>query len=118
MRVMRPVSCLRYGQKYRMRYLSMLLLAFHQHYKHFQSTNYTKDFTTVPTIPKTIKMNSQPAGNKDYGDKALESAEKKFGGSMGQNTEKNRGINEKITDSARGAFEKATGKHVPEKVSN
>jgi hypothetical protein len=35
-------------------------------------------------------------GNKDMVDKGLEGAEKKFGGSMGQNTEKNRGVNEKI----------------------
>jgi hypothetical protein len=33
---------------------------------------------------------------KDYLDKAVESVEKKFGGSWGQNTTKNRGINEKI----------------------
>jgi hypothetical protein len=39
---------------------------------------------------------SQNAGNKDYLDKGLEAAEKKYGGSMGQNTEKNRGVNEKI----------------------
>ncbi|KAH7095190.1 hypothetical protein FB567DRAFT_22322 [Paraphoma chrysanthemicola] len=58
------------------------------------------------------------SGNKDYVDKGLEGAEKKFGGSMGQNTEKNRGVNEKITDGARGMFEKATGKNVPDKVSN
>ncbi|KAF2011719.1 hypothetical protein BU24DRAFT_466398 [Aaosphaeria arxii CBS 175.79] len=69
-------------------------------------------------------MNNQQAGapananNKDYLDKGLESAEKKFGGAWGQNTEKNRGINEKITDGARGLFEKATGKKVPNKVSN
>lgn len=30
--------------------------------------------------------------------------------------QKSRGMNEKITDSARGMFEKATGKNVPEKV--
>lgn len=34
--------------------------------------------------------------NEDYLDKGLDSAEKKFGGSMGQDTQKNRGINEKI----------------------
>ncbi|KAF1843642.1 uncharacterized protein K460DRAFT_261089, partial [Cucurbitaria berberidis CBS 394.84] len=58
------------------------------------------------------------AQNEDYLDKGLDTAEKKFGGAQGQNTEKNRGVNEKITDSARGAFEKATGKNVPDKVSN
>lgn len=41
-------------------------------------------------------MTSQGQGNKDMVDKGLEGAEKKFGGSMGQNTEKNRGANEKI----------------------
>ncbi|KAF2827296.1 hypothetical protein CC86DRAFT_369464 [Ophiobolus disseminans] len=58
------------------------------------------------------------AGNKDYVDKGLEGAEKKFGGSAGQNTEKNRNVNEKITDAGRNMFEKATGKDVPDKVSN
>jgi hypothetical protein len=56
---------------------------------------------------------------------------------MGQDTQKNRAVNEKIvswmqrvlaetslltmlqqTDGARNMFEKATGKHVPEKISN
>lgn len=36
------------------------------------------------------------AGNEDYLDKGLDQAEKKFGGSMGQDTQKNRGVNEKI----------------------
>ncbi|KAF2252695.1 hypothetical protein BU26DRAFT_562415 [Trematosphaeria pertusa] len=56
--------------------------------------------------------------NEDYLDKGLDSAEKKFGGSMGQDTQKNRGINEKITDGARGMLEKVTGKKAPEKFSN
>ncbi|EDU49359.1 hypothetical protein Ptr902_10137 [Pyrenophora tritici-repentis] len=55
---------------------------------------------------------------EDYLDKGLDAAEKKWGGSAGQNTEKNRGVNEKITDSASSMFEKATGKDVPDKVSN
>ncbi|KAG9380379.1 hypothetical protein PtrSN002B_002706 [Pyrenophora tritici-repentis] len=33
---------------------------------------------------------------EDYLDKGLDAAEKKWGGSAGQNTEKNRGVNEKI----------------------
>lgn len=33
---------------------------------------------------------------EDYLDKGLDSVEKKFGGSMGQDTQKNRAINEKI----------------------
>lgn len=41
--------------------------------------------------------NNAAAGQKeDYLDKGLDAAEKKFGGSWGQNTEKNRGMNEKI----------------------
>ncbi|KAJ4291171.1 hypothetical protein N0V90_010369 [Kalmusia sp. IMI 367209] len=58
------------------------------------------------------------AQKEDYLDKGLDSIEKKFGGSMGQDTQKNRGINEKITDGARNMFEKATGKNVPDKFSN
>jgi hypothetical protein len=47
-------------------------------------------------------MNSNTnAGNEDYLDKGLDAVEKKFGGSMGQNTEKNRGMNEKIVSLAR-----------------
>jgi hypothetical protein len=38
----------------------------------------------------------QQGGKEDYVDKGLDSVEKKFGGSMGQNSEKNRGVNEKI----------------------
>ena len=34
--------------------------------------------------------------NKDYVDKGLEAVEKKYGGEWGQNTEKNRAMNEKI----------------------
>jgi hypothetical protein len=65
--------------------------------------------TTKPTLfkirstqhPNSVVMNSAsgnaPAsGNKDYVDKGLEGAEKKFGGSAGQNTEKLSGVNEKI----------------------
>lgn len=56
-------------------------------------------------------------GQEDYLDKALDAAEKKFG--QGKvDPQKERGVNEKITDGARGFFEKATGKHVPEKFSN
>jgi hypothetical protein len=43
--------------------------------------------------------NQAGAGKEDYADKGLDAAEKKFGGSMGQNTEKNRGVNEKIVSS-------------------
>jgi len=37
--------------------------------------------------------------NEDYLDKGLDAVEKKFGGSWGQNTQKNRNINEKIVRS-------------------
>jgi hypothetical protein len=43
--------------------------------------------------------NQAGAGKEDYADKGLDAVEKKFGGSMGQNTEKNRGVNEKIVSS-------------------
>ncbi|KAF2128549.1 hypothetical protein P153DRAFT_292793, partial [Dothidotthia symphoricarpi CBS 119687] len=71
----------------------------------------------------TSKMDSNQSQNQsgqkeDYADKALDGAEKKFGGAQGQNTEQNRAVNEKITDGARGMFEKATGKDVPDKFSN
>ncbi|KAF2737940.1 hypothetical protein EJ04DRAFT_421793, partial [Polyplosphaeria fusca] len=56
--------------------------------------------------------------NEDYVDKGLNAAEKKFGGAWGQDAHKNRAVNEKITDGARDMFEKATGKKVPEKISN
>lgn len=55
---------------------------------------------------------TQNAGQEDYVDKGLDAAEKKFG------VQNNRNMNEKITDGARGLFEKATGKKVPDKVSN
>ncbi|KAJ5793416.1 hypothetical protein N7457_000015 [Penicillium paradoxum] len=56
-------------------------------------------------------------GQEDYVDKALDSVEKKFGGGK-IDPVKMRSTNEKITDTARGQFEKATGKKVPEKISN
>ncbi|KAF2803700.1 uncharacterized protein BDZ99DRAFT_526180 [Mytilinidion resinicola] len=81
------------------------------------------------------------SGNEDYVDKGLDAVEKKFGGAYGADPGKNRGVNEKIvgcsfprltlprsetsfadmvleTDGARGLFEKATGKKVPDKFSN
>lgn len=36
----------------------------------------------------------------------------------GQDPNKFRSTNEKVTDAARGMFEKVTGKHVSDKVSN
>ncbi|KAI4124031.1 MAG: hypothetical protein LQ347_005898 [Umbilicaria vellea] len=57
------------------------------------------------------------AGKEDYADKGLDFAEKKFGGGK-INPEQKRGMNEKVTDGARGMFEKATGKKVSDKISN
>jgi len=50
--------------------------------------------------------------NEDYGDKGLDFVEKKSGHTLGRDT------NEKITDGARGMYEKATGKQVNPKYSN
>ncbi|KAL1301640.1 hypothetical protein AAFC00_005863 [Neodothiora populina] len=55
------------------------------------------------------------AGQEDYLDKGLDAVEKKYGG---KDPSAMRSTNEKITDKARGLFEKATGKNVPDKVSN
>jgi len=52
------------------------------------------------------------AGSEDYGDKGLDFVEKKSGHSMGRDT------NEKITDGARGMYEKTTGSKVDPKYSN
>ncbi|KAI4204681.1 MAG: hypothetical protein LQ350_000996 [Teloschistes chrysophthalmus] len=65
-------------------------------------------------------MNNQgaPAGgnnNRDYLDKALDAVEKKIPGKAGQRfqgpgaSDKNRAMNEKITDFLRKQFEKMTG---------
>ncbi|CAD6581620.1 MAG: hypothetical protein ASARMPREDX12_000612 [Alectoria sarmentosa] len=65
---------------------------------------------------------TQQTGNaageqEDYLDKGLDAVEKKFG--QGKvDPQKERGVNEKVTDKARGMFEKATGKQVTEKFSN
>lgn len=48
-------------------------------------------------IPGNVSQ--QPAGHaqkEDYLDKGLDAAEKKFGGAAGQDTQKNRAVNEKI----------------------
>jgi hypothetical protein len=44
----------------------------------------------------TSNTTQNTSGNEDYADKGLDAVEKKFGGSMGQDTQKNRGVNEKI----------------------
>ncbi|KAL8780758.1 MAG: hypothetical protein Q9203_000637 [Teloschistes exilis] len=73
-------------------------------------------------------MNNQAApasgDNRDYLDKALDAAQQKIPGKAGERfrgpgaSEKNRAMNEKITDFIRKQFEKITGKKVPSKVSN
>ena len=53
-----------------------------------------------------------PAGgpdDRDYLDKGLDAAQKKFGGQKFADPNKNRAMNEKITDAIRKAFEKVTG---------
>lgn len=47
-------------------------------------------------IPGNASQQPADAGKEDYLDKGLDAAEKKFGGSMGQDTQKNRAVNEKI----------------------
>lgn len=48
-------------------------------------------------IMNTNTNNTAAGGQKeDYLDKGLDAAEKKFGGSLGQDTQKNRGVNEQI----------------------
>ena len=73
-------------------------------------------------LPTTTTQSNDPAAassqKEDYLDKAVDSAEKKYGGEWGQDTQKNRGLNEKITDGARNLIEKTTGKDVPDKISN
>ncbi|KAF2433723.1 hypothetical protein EJ08DRAFT_694208 [Tothia fuscella] len=54
-----------------------------------------------------------PVGQKDdYGDKALSMGQKKLG------MKENKALNEKITDTLRGFYEKFTGKKVSSKISN
>ena len=56
--------------------------------------------------------NAGGADNRDYLDKGLEAVEKKFGGARFAGpdaVEKNRGMNEKITDTIRKLIEKVTG---------
>ena len=62
-------------------------------------------------------MNSAPAGNpggddRDYLDKGLDAVEKRFGGKRfadPNSAQKNRAMNEKITDAIRKGIEKITG---------
>ncbi|KAL8721739.1 MAG: hypothetical protein Q9225_001637 [Loekoesia sp. 1 TL-2023] len=59
--------------------------------------------------------------NRDYLDKALDAVEKKLPGKRFQGpdaVQKNRALNEKITDAIRKGIEKVTGRKLPSKVSN
>ncbi|EUC32573.1 hypothetical protein COCCADRAFT_5757 [Bipolaris zeicola 26-R-13] len=62
--------------------------------------------------------NNNNQQKEDYLDKGLDAVEKKYGGASTEDTQRYRGVNEKITDGARNMFEKATGKDVPDKFSN
>ncbi|KAF8855865.1 hypothetical protein BDZ45DRAFT_675910 [Acephala macrosclerotiorum] len=62
--------------------------------------------------PAAGNVQGGAAGQEDYGDKGLDFIEKKTGHTMGRDT------NEKITDGARGLYEKATGNKVDPKYSN
>ncbi|KAL3426476.1 hypothetical protein PVAG01_03267 [Phlyctema vagabunda] len=64
------------------------------------------------TNTNTAGTANNTAGQQDYGDKAFDFASKKSGHSMDANT------SEKITDGARGLYEKATGNKVDPKYSN
>lgn len=46
--------------------------------------------------PTTNAAGAGAAGNKDYLDKGVEAAEKKFGGAQGEKLAGNRSVNEKI----------------------
>ncbi|KAJ9656359.1 hypothetical protein H2198_005042 [Neophaeococcomyces mojaviensis] len=61
---------------------------------------------------QTTAQGNAGAQKEDYGDKALDTAEKKFGMSQSRET------NEKITDAGRGLYEKQTGSKVSDKFSN
>lgn len=56
--------------------------------------NASQEPTSNDTSTTGVQQNQ--AQREDYLDKGLDAAEKKFGGAAGQDTEKNRGINEKI----------------------
>jgi hypothetical protein len=56
--------------------------------------NASQEPTSKDTSTTGVQQNQ--AQREDYLDKGLDTAEKKFGGAAGQDTEKNRGVNEKI----------------------
>ena len=55
----------------------------------------------------TTGVQQNQAQREDYLDKGLDAAEKKFGGAAGQDTQKNRGVNEKIVSPTITSFQVA-----------
>jgi hypothetical protein len=51
------------------------------------------------SMNQNTNTNGAGANQRDYLDKGLDAAEKKYGGSWGQNTEGHRAMNEKIVSS-------------------
>lgn len=60
--------------------------------------NITENASQASTSNNTSTTGAQQGQGQreDYLDKGLDAAEKKWGGAAGQDTEKNRGVNEKI----------------------
>lgn len=74
----------------------------------FFSSLFTITPPSHPPTLSTLQSSPRPAPNKTNHLAGLDAAEKKFGqGKVDPNKE--RGVNEKVTDKARGMFEKATG---------
>lgn len=61
------------------------------------------------TAPAPNASGATVPDNRDYLDKALDAVEKKFGGERFADPNKNRAMNEKITDFIRKMIEKVTG---------
>jgi hypothetical protein len=64
--------------------------------QYISTTQSNPHYTIQISIMSTSNTTQNTSGNEDYADKGLDAVEKKFGGSMGQDTQKNRGVNEKI----------------------
>ena len=67
------------------------------------------DSTAPGPAPGPSGPGANVPDNRDYLDKALDAVEKKFGGQRFADPNKNRGMNEKITDFIRKMIEKVTG---------
>jgi hypothetical protein len=66
----------------------------------------TNQYIVIMSSSNTTQNTS---GNEDYADKGLDTVEKKYGGSMGQDTQKNRAVNEKIVSFDEGLVFEAVG---------